>query len=156
MLEAQFRAAAESLSLEPADVHVPGGEARIWYRVTPLDVSPEEIRFRTGRLGKACGVIRDRIHGTDDDLADITSDSPDKNGAGPLEVPGTYPFPPTLGGMATKAQARVWVDFVNLFDNRGDFDARKLPRQAGYEIDVLVTVPGSRRSHVEIKSSSSS
>jgi len=155
ILEAQFKAAADSLPLESAGIYVPGGEARIWYRVTALDVSSEEIRFHTGLFGKACGAIRDRIPAMDAGLVEAPSDNYATGGKGPVEVPGTYDFPSTPGGTATKTQARVWVDFVDLFRDSAGFKVGKLPRLAGYEIDVFVTTPGSRKIHVEIKSSAS-
>ena len=88
-------------------------------------------------------------------LGGNTSGSHSKEGKTPVEVPGTYEFPSTPGGTASKTQARVWVDFVDLFRDRDGYEAGKLPRLAGYEIDVLVTGPGPRKIHIEIKSSAS-
>lgn len=139
--------------LTPADVS--NGNTQIdrdWYVVTPLDVSPEDIRSNTAAFVDACVIARSKGKGTGSptDLA-IIQDLTAQDETGGTYVVGAQPSRDAR--VVRKWQGEVWTAMAKLLRDQ-DFTVEK-PRPAGrYEVDAEV-VRGRRRLLVEIKSGAS-
>ncbi|SDI13267.1 hypothetical protein [Alloyangia pacifica] len=138
ILEAEFRALT-GLSPEDVENGDTPGKKREWYIVTPLDVSPDEIRSATGRFVDICAKARGKEAAGEGLLPDTTP----AVGLGNDETGGTY----TVGArdaqdakQILKQQGEVWQRLVVTLREAGI--AISKPKHAnGYEVDAVIAGP---------------